>query len=83
MRSIRRTRFKTILMIDHIDKAVEKIERRRQQQGREVEYKACLLYTSQEVAKLPEDKRNIVAVYSQGVLAMAQAQQNTCLLYTS
>lgn len=31
----------------------------------------------QEVAKLPEDKRNIVAVYSQGVLAMAQAQQNT------
>ena len=31
----------------------------------------------QEVAKLPEDKRNIVAIYSQGVLAMAQAQQNT------
>lgn len=31
----------------------------------------------QEAAKLPEDKRNIVAVYSQGVLAMAQAQQNT------
>lgn len=31
----------------------------------------------QEVAKLPEDKRNIVAAYSQGVLAMAQAQQNT------
>lgn len=31
----------------------------------------------QEVAKLPEDKRNIVAIYSQGVLAMAQAQQST------
>ena len=30
-----------------------------------------------EVAKLPEDKRNIVAIYSQGVLAMAQAQQST------
>ena len=28
-----------------------------------------------EVAKLPNDKRNIVAIYSQGVLAMAQAQQ--------
>lgn len=33
LRSIRRTRFKTILMLDHIDKAVEEIERRRQQQG--------------------------------------------------
>ena len=31
----------------------------------------------QEVAKLPEDKRTIVAVYSQGVLAMAQAPQHT------
>ena len=37
LRSIRRTRFKTILMLDHIDKAVEEIERRRQQQGREEE----------------------------------------------
>ena len=47
MRSIRRTRFKTILMLDHIDKAVEEIERRRQQQGREVEYKAFELYFMQ------------------------------------
>ena len=47
LRSIRRTRFKTILMLDHIDKAVEEIERRRQQQGREVEYKAFELYFMQ------------------------------------
>ena len=47
LRSIRRTRFKTILMLDHIDKAVEEIERRRQQQGREAEYKAFELYFMQ------------------------------------
>ena len=47
LRSIRRTRFKTILMLDHIDKAVEEIERRRTQQGREVEFKAFELYFMQ------------------------------------
>ena len=47
LRSIRRTRFKTILMLDHIDKAVEEIERRRQQAGREIEYRAFELYFMQ------------------------------------
>lgn len=47
LRSIRRTRFKTILMLDHVDKAVEEIERRRQQQGREIEYKAFEMYFMQ------------------------------------
>ena len=47
LRSIRRTRFKTILMLDHIDKAVEEIERRREAAGRGVEYKAFEMYFMQ------------------------------------
>lgn len=48
------------------------LERTKEQQGL-TEFATLM----QEVAKLPEEKRNIVAIYSQGVLAMAQAQQNT------
>lgn len=40
LESIRRTRFKTLIMTAHIDKAVEEIERRREAAGRGVEYKA-------------------------------------------
>ena len=49
LRSIRRTKFKTMLMLDHIDKAVEEIERRRTAAGREVEYKAFDMYFMQGV----------------------------------
>ena len=41
LESIRRTRFKTLIMTAHIDKAAEEIERRREAAGRGVEYKAC------------------------------------------
>lgn len=44
LESIRRSRFKTMLMITHIDKAVEEMERRRKTAGREVEYKAFEMY---------------------------------------
>lgn len=43
LESIRRTRFKTLIMTAHIDKAVEEIERRREAAGRGVEYKACVI----------------------------------------
>ncbi len=49
LRSIRRTRFKTMLMLDHIDKAVEEIERRREQQDRSIEYKAFEMYFMQGI----------------------------------
>lgn len=49
LRSVRRTKFKTMLMLDHIDKAVEEIERRRTTAGREVEYKAFEMYFMQGV----------------------------------
>jgi len=49
LRSVRRTKFKTMLMLDHIDKAVEEIERRRTAAGREVEYKAFDMYFMQGV----------------------------------
>lgn len=45
--SIRRTRFKTLIMVTHIDKAVEEIERRRRAAGREVEYRAFEMYFMQ------------------------------------
>lgn len=43
LESIRRTRFKTLIMTAHIDKAVEEIERRREAAGRGVEYKASFV----------------------------------------
>lgn len=55
-----------------MQQTLERLERTEEQQSLE-DFGALM----QEVAKLPEDKRNIVAIYSQGVLAMAQAQQNT------
>lgn len=47
LESIRRTRFKTLIMTAHIDKAVEEIERRRKAAGKEVEYRAFELYFMQ------------------------------------
>lgn len=47
LESVRRSRFKTLIMTAHIDKAVEEIERRRKAAGREVEYKAFELYFMQ------------------------------------
>lgn len=40
LQSIRRSRFKTLIMTAHIDKAIEEIERRRRAAGRKIEYKA-------------------------------------------
>ena len=47
LESIRRTRFKTLIMTAHIDKAIEEIERRREAAGRGVEYKAFEMYFMQ------------------------------------
>lgn len=57
LESVRRSRFKTLIMTAHIDKAVEEIERRRKVAGREVEYKAFELYFMQgrEYAEIAEE----------------------------
>lgn len=57
LESIRRTRFKTLIMTEHIDKAVEEIERRRKAAGREVEYRAFELYFMQgmDYAQIAEE----------------------------
>lgn len=48
------------------------METKPQTQGEELkEFNDLML----EIAKLPAEKRNIVAIYSQGVLAMAKMQQ--------
>lgn len=47
LESVRRSRFKTLIMTAHIDKAVEEIENRRRAAGREIEYKAFELYFMQ------------------------------------
>lgn len=47
LESIRRSRFKTLIMTAHIDKAVEEIERRREAAGRSEEYRAFELYFMQ------------------------------------
>lgn len=50
------------------------METKPQTQGEELkEFNDLML----EIAKLPAEKRNIVAIYSQGVLAMAKMQQAT------
>ena len=63
LRSVRRTKFKTMLMLDHIDKNVEEIERRRKKDGKEIEYKAFELYfmqglNYQEIAEELETGKN-------------------------
>ena len=57
LQSIRRTRFKTVLMLSHIDKAVEEIKRRRQAQGRQIEYEAFEAYFMQgkDYAEIAEE----------------------------
>ena len=57
LESIRRTRFKTLIMTAHIDKAVEEIERRREAAGRGVEYKAFEMYFVQgmDYAEIAEE----------------------------
>lgn len=57
LESIRRTRFKTLIMTAHIDKAVEEIERRREAAGRDVEYKAFEMYFMQgmDYAEIAEE----------------------------
>lgn len=63
LESVRRSRFKTLIMTAHIDKAVDEIERRRKAAGREVEYKAFELYFMQgkdyvEIAEELETGKN-------------------------
>lgn len=57
LQSVRRSRFKTLIMTAHIDKAVEEIERRRRAEGREVEYKAFEMYFMQgrDYAEIAEE----------------------------
>lgn len=57
LESVRRSRFKTLIMTAHIDKAVDEIERRRKAAGREVEYKAFELYFMQgkDYAEIAEE----------------------------
>lgn len=57
LQSIRRSRFKTLIMTAHIDKAVEEIERRRKATDREIEYKAFELYfiQSKDYAEIAEE----------------------------
>ena len=44
LRSVRRTRFKTLLMTTNIDKAIDEMEKRRKAAGREVEYQVFDMY---------------------------------------
>lgn len=57
LESVRRSRFKTLIMTAHIDKAVEEMERRRKAAGREVEYIAFELYFMQgkDYAEIAEE----------------------------
>lgn len=57
LESVRRSRFKTLIMTAHIDKAVEEIERRRKAAGREVEYTAFEMYFMQgmDYAQIAEE----------------------------
>lgn len=47
LRSVRRTRFKTMLMTANIDKAIDEMARRRKAAGRELEYQVFDMYFMQ------------------------------------
>lgn len=47
LRSVRRTRFKTLLMTANIDKAIDEMAKRRKAAGREVEYQVFDMYFMQ------------------------------------
>ncbi len=73
LESIRRSRFKTLIMIEHIDRAVEEIEHRRRAAGREVEYKAFELYFMQgmeysEIAETLETGKNTPRRWITGII---------------
>ena len=57
LESVRRSRFKTLIMTAHIDKAIEEVERRRRAAGREIEYQAFELYFMQgrDYAEIAEE----------------------------
>lgn len=57
LESVRRSRFKTIIAVAHIDKAIEEIERRRLAAGRGIEYRAFELYFmhGKEYAQIAEE----------------------------
>lgn len=44
LESVRRSKFKTLIMTAHIDKAIEEMERRRKEEEREIEYRAFEMY---------------------------------------
>ena len=73
LESIRRTRFKTLIMTAHIDKAVEEIERRREAAGRGVEYKAFEMYVRQgmdyaEIAEQLDTGKNTPRRWVTGII---------------
>lgn len=73
LESIRRTRFKTLIMTAHIDKAVEEIERRREAAGRGVEYKAFEMYFMQgmdyaEIAEQLDTGKNTPRRWVTGII---------------
>ena len=73
LESIRRTRFKTLIMTAHIDKAVEEIERRREAAGRGVEYKAFEMYFMQgmdyaEIAEKRDTGKNTPRRWVTGII---------------
>lgn len=67
------TRFKTLIMTAHIDKAVEEIERRREAAGRGVEYKAFEMYFMQgmdyaEIAEQLDTGKNTPRRWVTGII---------------
>ena len=47
LRSVRKTKFKTMLMLAHIDKMVEEVERKYEQAGKKIEFDAFDMYFMQ------------------------------------
>ena len=50
LRSVRRTRFRTMIIKSHIDRAVDEMKRRRESDGRGEEYKAFEMYFMEGVS---------------------------------
>lgn len=73
LRSIRKTKFTTMIMLAHIDRTLEEIKRRREEAGRGAEYEAFEMYfmqgmTYEEIAEALNAGKNTPRRWISGII---------------
>lgn len=73
LRSVRKTRFKTMIMLAHVDTAIDEIKKRREEAGRAAEYTAFDMYfmqgmTYEEIAEALNAGKNTPRRWISGII---------------